>query len=81
LVGGQNRQKKFGWKRIFGGLKAYLRATDHTSSNIISRDGYLLRFLWIYVLFSSLLFILSIFNLFHFSCKKIPFYIIYFISF
>jgi hypothetical protein len=26
-----------GGKRIFGGLKAYLRATDHTSSNIISR--------------------------------------------
>jgi hypothetical protein len=25
-------------KRILGGLKAYLRATDHTSSNIISRD-------------------------------------------
>jgi hypothetical protein len=25
-------------KHIFGGLKAYLRATDHTSSNIISRD-------------------------------------------
>jgi hypothetical protein len=25
-------------KRTFGGLKAYLRATDHTSSNIISRD-------------------------------------------
>jgi hypothetical protein len=28
----------FGQKRIFDGLKAYLRATDHTSSNIISRD-------------------------------------------
>jgi hypothetical protein len=28
----------FGRKRILGGLKAYLRATDHTSSNIISRD-------------------------------------------
>jgi hypothetical protein len=27
-----------GGKRTFGGLKAYLRATDHTSSNIISRD-------------------------------------------
>jgi hypothetical protein len=27
-----------GRKRIFGGLKAYLRAADHTSSNIISRD-------------------------------------------
>jgi hypothetical protein len=27
-----------GGKRIFGGLKAYLRATDHTSSNIISRE-------------------------------------------
>jgi mevalonate pyrophosphate decarboxylase len=26
-----------GGKRIFGGLKAYLRATDHTSSNIIIR--------------------------------------------
>jgi hypothetical protein len=25
-------------KRILGELKAYLRATDHTSSNIISRD-------------------------------------------
>jgi hypothetical protein len=25
-------------KRIFGGLKAYLRATNHTCSNIISRD-------------------------------------------
>jgi hypothetical protein len=25
-------------KRILGGLKAYLRATDHTSSNIISRE-------------------------------------------
>jgi hypothetical protein len=25
-------------KHTFGGLKAYLRATDHTSSNIISRD-------------------------------------------
>jgi hypothetical protein len=25
-------------KTYFGGLKAYLRATDHTSSNIISRD-------------------------------------------
>jgi hypothetical protein len=25
-------------KRILGGLKAYLRATDHTCSNIISRD-------------------------------------------
>jgi hypothetical protein len=25
-------------KRILGGLKTYLRATDHTSSNIISRD-------------------------------------------
>jgi hypothetical protein len=28
----------FGRKRTFGGLKTYLRATDHTSSNIISRD-------------------------------------------
>jgi hypothetical protein len=27
-----------GRKRIFGGLKAYLQAMDHTSSNIISRD-------------------------------------------
>jgi hypothetical protein len=27
-----------GGKRTFGELKAYLRATDHTSSNIISRD-------------------------------------------
>jgi hypothetical protein len=27
-------------KRTFGGLKAYLRATDHTSNNIISRDLY-----------------------------------------
>jgi hypothetical protein len=26
-------------KRISGGLKAYLRATDHTSSNIISREN------------------------------------------
>jgi hypothetical protein len=26
-------------KRILGGLKAYLRATDYTCSNIISRDG------------------------------------------
>jgi hypothetical protein len=25
-------------KRILGGLKAYLQATDYTSSNIISRD-------------------------------------------
>jgi hypothetical protein len=25
-------------KRTFGGLKAYLRATNHTCSNIISRD-------------------------------------------
>jgi hypothetical protein len=25
-------------KRTFGGLKAYLRATNHTSSNIISRN-------------------------------------------
>jgi hypothetical protein len=25
-------------KRILGGLKAYLRATDHTCSNIISLD-------------------------------------------
>jgi hypothetical protein len=25
-------------KAYLGGLKAYLRATDHTSSNIISRD-------------------------------------------
>jgi hypothetical protein len=37
-------RKRFGYfelqrrKRILGGLKAYLRATDHTSSNIISRD-------------------------------------------
>jgi hypothetical protein len=30
----------FGRKYTFGGLKAYLRATDHTSSNIISRDWY-----------------------------------------
>jgi hypothetical protein len=28
----------FRQKRILGELKAYLRATDHTSSNIISRD-------------------------------------------
>jgi hypothetical protein len=26
-------------KAYFGGLKLYLRATDHTSSNIISRDS------------------------------------------
>jgi hypothetical protein len=26
-------------KAYFGGLKMYLQATDHTSSNIISRDG------------------------------------------
>jgi hypothetical protein len=25
-------------KHIFGGLKSYLRAMDHTSGNIISRD-------------------------------------------
>jgi NADH:ubiquinone oxidoreductase subunit 5 (subunit L)/multisubunit Na+/H+ antiporter MnhA subunit len=39
-------KKRFGlWKRkrIFGGLKAYLRATDHTSSNIISRDFWFAR--------------------------------------
>jgi hypothetical protein len=29
-------------RRIFDGLKAYLRATDHTSSNIISRDRHLI---------------------------------------
>jgi hypothetical protein len=26
------------WKRILGGSKAYLRVTDHTYSNIISRE-------------------------------------------
>jgi hypothetical protein len=36
LVGNLNQLRK----RIFGGLKAYLRATDHTSSNIISRDSW-----------------------------------------
>jgi hypothetical protein len=36
VLGGNN--KKTLRKRILGGLKAYLRATDHTSTNIISRD-------------------------------------------
>jgi hypothetical protein len=35
---GKIRKKNIRLKRIFGGLKAYLRATDHTSSNIISRE-------------------------------------------
>jgi hypothetical protein len=35
---GKIGKKNIGRKRILGGLKAYLRATDHTSSNIISRD-------------------------------------------
>jgi hypothetical protein len=30
--------KKNQTKTYFGGLKAYLRATDHTSSNIIRRE-------------------------------------------
>jgi hypothetical protein len=33
------RGRRVDGKRTFGGLKAYLRATDHTSSNIISRDS------------------------------------------
>jgi hypothetical protein len=36
---GKIGKKRLDGKRILGGLKAHLRATDHTSSNIISRDN------------------------------------------